>query len=97
MNNSSVLPVNPIETAESAAHAIQGTTQVQICPTGPGFGLLAMILGYPYTPFEGHITEAITSKIQTESIKAPPQSPHERRLLKIIIENLATGLPPTVW
>lgn len=52
MNNSPVLPVNPIETAESAAHAIQGTTQVQICPTGPGFGLLAMILGYlPTTPW----------------------------------------------
>ena len=49
MNNLLVLPLNRIEIDQSAAHSTRGITQVQVCPTGPGFGLLAMILGYPPT------------------------------------------------
>ncbi len=97
MHGLPVLPVNPIETAESVAHAIQGTTQVQICPTGPGFGLLAMILGYACIPFEGPINENILPKYKSGLLRAWPRSSHELRLLKIRIKDLATHLAPAVW
>jgi hypothetical protein len=98
MNNSPVLPVNPIETAEAAAHAIQGTTLVQVCPTGPGFGLLAMILGYPpgCLPPEAHALEYIAPRYISSGLKAWPRSTHARPL-KMLTGDLATGLPPTVW
>ena len=97
MNNSPVLPANPIETAKSAAHSTWGTTLVQVCPTGPGFGLLAIILGYAYTPFDGHIRKPISPKYKSGALRAPRRSPHTLRVRKILTGDLATRLLPTVW
>jgi len=73
MNISPVLPLYQIEIGESAAHSTRGITQIQARNTDPGMGLLAMILGHPYTPFEGHISEDIPPKQKSVALKAPPR------------------------
>lgn len=50
MHNLTFLSSNHNETAQSEAHGILGTALVQVCHTGPGFGLLATIFGYAHIP-----------------------------------------------
>lgn len=99
MNNSPVLPVNPIETAQSATYRVLGITLVQVHRKGPGFGFLAIILGDApgCLPPEAHALEYIAPRYKSVALKARPRSPHELRLLKIRIEDLATRLSPAVW
>jgi len=56
-----------------------------------------MILGYACIPFEGPINENILPKYKSGLLRAWPRSPHELRLLKIRIKDLATHLAPAVW
>lgn len=96
MPSSTVLPVNHSETAQSAAHGILGNALVHVCPTCPGFGLLARILDYPYPPFGGYVTNTISPKYISGALKAPPRSPDTPCKLKIITADLATFLSPAV-
>ena len=97
MNNPPVLPVNRVEMEQSPAHGIRGTTLVQICRTGRGFGLLAMILDYaPHNPLAGRTIENVLPKYKSGAFKPRSRSPHTLRLLKIFIGDLVPGLSPTV-
>ena len=97
MSNPPVLPVNRVEMEQSPAHRIRGTTLVQICRTGRGFGFLAMILDYaPHNPLACRAIENVPPAYKSGVFKARSRSPHTLRLLKIFNGDLAPALSPTV-